>query len=322
MMKNKTIKNLLATDHNALKALHDVMHYDYNKPFNVFQIDGRFTVSKIEKMTAEKGYNPFKDTIVVLTIGGNGWRRNHLCNIKLQGGGMFDITFKFYSCHKTKIDSYITKGDFNETRKQDNITTFVICQKESDLAPKNEHKPDFANRFKVKSVSKWGYGNGGATYIGEVALIRTDDTGSIYTYNKQGNVYYRGSRPEYESIENIIDKSGYIVADKRRDLLHDAMALRAERAKAAYQATDNTAKLATLEKKIAEKKSEIVKALEAATTSEAIKAISKRLDYFHGLSDIVDTFERLTACDREKKLADNDAFTTRYNSILEKLNTI
>ena len=191
---NKTIAALLKEDRTALKAIHNTFLIDFCAPLYAFTIKGRFTVNQIIKEAAAAGYTP-NDSKIILCVSGVKYRDNDIFTAEITPGGNVEIDYKFWfytngKYGRTKIDYFMRKSDFNDYRKQDGITTFIICQKSGDLAKENPHKPDFTSRFKLADARMWGYMDSNESYYGELDLIRTDDNGTHTTYNSRGNIIY------------------------------------------------------------------------------------------------------------------------------------
>ena len=116
-----------------------------------------------------------------------------------------------------------------------------------------------------------------------------------------------------------IDKSGYLLAERRDDLRRRAAALRAEREKAAYMAADNSAEVEELRGMIEARKKEIVQQLQEATTAAELKEVETALSSWRGLGCIVSDFERFERNTAAKKYGSNEESERIYNGIKERL---
>lgn len=324
-MKNTILKELLQQEPQALSVLHNAELYDFTKDFTILKHSGRFTIAALEKEAATAGHTADNSIIMCYTTGRK-WDPDKLYMYKLTGAGKFEVEYKIwkYTTGRAycKIDDFYAKSQLNDTRKQEEgLTTYIICQKKENQATENPHPVDLANRFILKDFNKSGYK--GESYIDRVHLKRTDDTGSAYTYNDHGQIIYT-SYYKYTAIDEIIDKSGYIVNKKRDDLKRRAEALRADRAKAAYLQTDNAEIISGLEILFTETKAAIIEELKAAGTYEELKAVYKKLDTWHGLTDCRQDLDRLKENDAARKYSSIERFTTAADGIraaLEKLTT-
>ena len=323
----KALETILTKEPNAVKAIHDAYFIDFCGPLYIFKKSGKFTVNQLLKEAAAAGYIPEDSTIIVCTTDIK-YREDRIYTTQITTSrGDIDTDTRFYTYSNgrsiyTKIEYYFRKSDFNDYRKQDNIITYVICQRKANAARKNPHEVNYTSRFKVKNISYWGYSSGGPSYIGRIDLIRTDDNGTTTEYNDHGRVIWKGHTPEYTNITEIIDKSGYIVNTKRDELKRRAAALRAERAKAAYIKTDNAAIIAELENLYKKARAAIVKELSAAETVEQYQTISKKLDYFHGIADALAALERLKENDANRAYSSIEKFTAAADAIRAKFEAL
>lgn len=311
-MKNKIMKELLTMDRNAARALHEALHVDFCGQYSAYKINGKFTINQILKTAASDGYNPNNASIIVIMTGIK-YRDSDFYTVRIEDAGKIDNDFKFYSTHGTKLHELWRKGDFNDYRKEEQIKTFIICQKESDLAHMSAHNPDYTQRFKLGKVQKYrtSAGDNYNEYIGEIELTRTDDNGSRCTLGGWRNKYYFSyNRPErrFTDVSEVIDKSGYIINEKRENLKRRAEALRKERAKDAYKATDNSKKLADLKKALFDKKAYFAKALSEATTAAEVSAITDKLWKYNGLQGLFKDFESIQEHDSKKEFSSVEKF--------------
>ena len=321
-MSNNIIKNLLERDPQALKVWHNAENIDYKKPFVVLEHVGKFTINALEKEAAAAGYS-WTDSVILAYTTGAKYNENRLYMYKLTGAGTFYIEYKPWkyttgSAH-SNIDDLYAKKQLDEIRKEEGTTTYIICQKKANLSEENAHPVNLENRFILKDYLTAGYK--GESYIDRVHLRRTDDNGSGYTYNDHGQIIYT-SYYKYAAIDEVIDKSGYIVNKKSDDLKRRAAALKADREKAAYLQTDNAETIASLENLFTATKSAIIEELKQETTSEAIEAVGDKIWKYNGLGGIASDLERLKANDAARKYSSIERFTAAADEIraaLEKL---
>ena len=327
---NEIKKELLQKEPQALKALNKILNMDFCKKVDFLKIEGRYTARQIENAAAAAGHNPYNSIIAILTTGVK-YREEYIYISTLGTLGSVKTNYKtdysyivrhdYTTRSRCNIESYYNKGDFDKYRKEENITTYIVCQARENLTQENPHSVDYNNRFKVLSVQKWTRSGGGASFIGRIDLERTDDNGSRACYNDPGRVIY--SNKDYPTdILQVIDKSGYIIDSKRDELKRRANGLRAERAKAAYTATDNAAKLEELKKEIDAKKAAIIEELTNATTGAQVNSIGHKIYFYDGLGGIMSDFERLSARDASKDFSSISDFDYYYNRIREHLANI
>ena len=331
-MKNNNINlnELLKVNRCALRSLHDTLGFDFNAPYHVYKIDGKFTVRKIEKMIQADKYT-FKNAMVAVVTRrfDNYWRKD-FCLVTVDNSGV-NIDYKqcyYYSYVNSGLDilcSYVNSGldilyrksDFEEYRKNDNTETYVFCQLKVNLAEQKTKQVNYSERFKYVPY-KYGKccdGKGNSWYS-NIKLQLTEEKGTVVDYKVSNHCY--GLKTE--NLEDIIDKSGYIVCEHRRDWQYKARKLREKRVKAAFKATDNTVKINQLEKMIDQRKNELAEAFKNAVTAKEIQNVGKAIGgYFNSLYDIVDGFERLKAKDANKEYSSIEVFNNAYNGILEKM---
>ena len=120
----------------------------------------------------------------------------------------------------------------------------------------------------------------------------------------------------------MIDKSGYIVNRKRDDLKRRAAALRAERAKSAYQATSNADEIAGIRAKVEAKKAALLAELAAATTADAMKPIIDKFWKYNGIGSIFGDLERLEARDAAKEYPSVESYRRAADGIAAALENL
>ena len=323
----KALETILTKEPNAAKAIHDAYFIDFCGPLYIFKKSGKFTVNQLLKEAAAAGYIPEDSTIIVCTTDIK-YREDRIYTTQIiTSRGDIDTNTRFYTYSNgrsiyTKIEYYFRKSDFNDYRKQDNTTTYVICQRKANAARKNPHEVDYTSRFKVKNISYWGYSYGGPSYIGRIDLIRTDDNGTTTEYNDHGRIIWKGHTPEYNDITEIIDKSGYIVNTKRDELRRRAAALKADRAKAAYTKDDNSGTVKAIRAAAEAKKAAIIAELQNATTGSELNAIGHKIYFYNGLSGIFSDLERLETREANKEYTSAAAFNKACENIRAALANI
>lgn len=123
-----------------------------------------------------------------------------------------------------------------------------------------------------------------------------------------------------QSHLEIIDKSGYILPKRRGNLKLKAAALRRERAKAAYQATDNAKKVEELRAMVEQKKRELAETIMNATTSEELRKAAHEL-YFKFMWTMSE-YERFADKTARRDYVSIHAAESAYNHIKEELGKV
>ena len=132
---------------------------------------------------------------------------------------------------------------------------------------------------------------------------------------KKYGYYYSRNHDEF-------DKCGNNLTERRSELLCRAEVLRRERQRAAYLATDDTAKVQELEKKFATTKAAIISELEKATTPDEFEKVGEKIKGWHGLRWIVWHFESYKKRTADKDYPSIDAATAAYTEIVKELEAL
>lgn len=317
-MKQNAIETLLAVDNKALQDLHAACGFDFCAPFGVYQIDGRYTVKQIEKIVAEDGFDSYEDVIAVCTRNKlSDWNFDFQLVTIERGNVNIDHKTRYHDKGRG-LNHFYTKNNFNEIRKNEDAETIVFAQHKKYIKKQTEKMIDLSARFEFQNFDVYYSPSENKHYINRLHLQRTDASGQKFVYEIIGRTVYSGSFC-VESVDQIIDKSGYLLLARRDELKRRAAALRAERKKAAFVATDNTAKIEELQHLIDERQKELVKALETATTAAELKKVYDALSVFNGFISAVGNFERLKENDARKSYDGIDDFTRAYTEIYNAL---
>lgn len=288
---NENAKMLLADSRNAFRGLHLVLGMDFEAPYGIERIKGRYTANQVVKTATAGGYVP-GDLLVILTADRSrphGWNAFRLATVTAAGGVEIDYKVPWV---RDGIDNFCAKRYFEEVRKSPEAETFILWQGRQYLKKPAEKVVELVGRFDVVSAQYGSYN--GQRYVDSIELRRRDSKGEKFRREIVGRVYYAGKKYP-ATLEDVFDQSGYYVRARRKDLKRRAAALRAEREKAAFEASDNTDKVLELEKRIRARKAEILRALEAAETAEEIAAVSESLARWKGLAGVVSDFNRFRA---------------------------
>lgn len=319
-MNNKNMIALLKEAPHAAQDLHTVFGLDYNKPFEVYTHAGNFTANSIKKLIPGSVdlFGKNQPLIIILTKSARPYCDRDRYRVATMHTGVFSVNLPArlpYHYENTRLDDYITKGSFEEARKDPEGFTYIIIQRREDLQPVTDKKTDFSQRFNFKNsmeynnITRCGDGHG-ATWIGRMYLYNRDDNGSRVEYNTQG-------RPA--AINDFIDKSGYLLESKRDLLKRRANGRRAEKAAAAFKATDNRETIKALRQEAENKKTAIIDELTKATTGAQLSGIGHRIYFYDGLSGIFSALERLEKGEEEKSYSSIEAFERDAARIREKL---
>ena len=86
MKNNNRYGNLLAVNNRSLQDLHCVLGFDFCKPFDVLQINEKYTVKKIEKAALNIGHNSKTSKIALCTRDKETPWRKDFCLVTIDGG--------------------------------------------------------------------------------------------------------------------------------------------------------------------------------------------------------------------------------------------
>lgn len=322
-MKNATSeaqKALLTINPHALQGLHSLIGYNFQQPHIIARIEGRFTVNSALKTVG--GAN--RENVVALLVADHG--KSYLDRLNLvtvDSAGRIDIDHK--GGYVFGLDRICMKGRFEEIRKSDRAECFIICQS-AEHVKRPQVKPfDTSARYEYIPGKDVRCGDGrGASWLERITVRALDGSNARHEITKDGHkyhfhavVYLRPNKSRPQSSLEIIDKSGYILPERRADLLRRADQLRKERAKAAYQATDNAAKVEELRAMVEAKKAEFAAAIASATDSEALRTAAHEL-YFKFMWTMSE-FERFADKTARRDYMSIEAAENAYTAIKSKL---
>lgn len=316
-------KELLSVHPHALRGLHNIFGFDFQQPHDVLYMAGNYTVKKIEKAAAAAGYGE-ESAIVLLTRSNSrrAWNRDFSV-VEIKNGkaetDFSDAVRASFNYQLIPFDYFYCKGSFEEVRKDAGAETYVFFQKR-EYMKKPEKKPvDYSQRFHLAQVRYSWDSNMTKKYVSSLELYETTTDGKRKVEYGERSRYYAALSDRPEDAGEWIDKSGYLLRDRREDLKRRAAALRAERAKAAFMAADNSAKVEELRGMIEARKNELVQQLQQATTAEAVREVEKALGTWRGLGGIMSDFERFERNSAAKKYASIEEADRVYNGIKNAL---
>ena len=244
-------RELLKVNRGTLQDVHNVFRIDYRKPHAIIKMVMPTTRRAIRNAARDAGY-PNADAVILFrksSAHNRGWSGNNKFIIfTLSPAEYLDNPQygEFYNkMRHNSLDDAYGKNQFDELRKSafyQGETAFcscyVILQDDADRTP--EKAPDLVNSFTRYTVT------GNKTRYGETtgwtvaSLDRSERATVSICY------WYMGGKRHSEELEDVFDKSGYYVRDRRENLKKRAAALRAEREENAYKAQDVTADVAEI----------------------------------------------------------------------------
>lgn len=216
-------KELLNRNKNILKALHELYNLDFQEEITILKTTGKFTINSIKKLL---GKDDLRDTNTVVIMADIKYRENYLYVVKATESG-FCVSFPKRVYHYG-IDDFWSKGGFEEKRKDENKTVYIISQRKELEKAASEKKVDMSCRFKYVRYIGWSDGRG-RHGISQIDLIDTMHNGKQFTIKTR-------DAAASTDVNYFVDKSGYFVEDIKNELKRKALKLRREREKAAVDA--------------------------------------------------------------------------------------
>lgn len=307
----KTYFNELLTENKKIfSGLHAAFGYDFELPFHIIKIEGKYTINQILKAAGQAGWTyTIKNALfAIFTKDCNCTWNKDLSFCTLESEKTIDINHRYID----GIDRISHKGTFNDIRKKDAAITYVIIQNKKMLSvPNNKPEIDINNRYNATSVIYSG--NTRYYYRKNIHNIDLSDGNKEYKYQFQYNGYIN-------NISDVIDKSGYIVIAKKEDLKMRSAALRLDRQKAVVDAIDYSKEITELEEIITKKRTLLAAELANAITYEALEGIQKQLTWYNdGFAAAVRKFESFKASVNGKKYRNANEVNIDYANIKELL---
>lgn len=321
MNHTETTRELLKQNKGGLKQLHDIGGFDFNKPFTLSHIVGNFTIKKALSDILPYYNNPFINIIIRDRKAHEYNRRYKIITVSTDATYETSIETPYYKKASFEtFDTFWRKADFEEMRKKQTCEAFVIAQELEHTHRTPKKAIDKSKRYihQTSPYEKAGDGNGN-TYISRIKLKETDGTGEVMEYQAEGRyitAYDKERRTN--NINDIIDKSGYFIRERREDLRRMAAQIRAEKQKNIFTSCDFSAELAKTRAEAERAKIEVIEALKNATTSEQIGKVSKAMRW--ELEYIYSDVERHEEKTIKKEYASVEKYENAKSNITNKIN--
>ncbi len=312
-------KELLSENNKAFQFLHETKGFDFEKDYFITKLEGRFTFNTVKKAIGENMAGDYTAALILKPT------KKHYFNEKYyyidmdQQAGKFEpLRINNVTYWGFDIDYFITKGDFEEVRKNKTDHIYIIAQKTEYLrTEKKSNIFDYSQRFRY-IPSQWGEkcGDGhGNTYINKITLMLLDGSAKQVEYNTSAR-YYK-ERPE--TVADVIDKSGYLLLERRREWKRRAGALRAERAKAAAVAADFSEKEKAVKEAIDNAKLHLAEMALSVESDNDVKALDKAAGIFRWVIYYYNHYMKLK---EDKAFSCVAAIERSLNDIQLKINEI
>lgn len=240
-------KELLAENRDALRFLHDAMRFDFQKPHVIIRAEGRFTHNSVKKAIADHIRGEYSAALLIKRNAA-WYNAKNLYFIRV-GSARFEIEKAYHFKHSRNIDSFWGVGNFEEVRKKETEHYYIVAQANEYLTEIKQAKyHSYAERYRYTEAHEVTRSN----HISQIQLMCLDGSAERFTFKPFENRW--GVKEELPaSVWDIVDKSGYMVIERRRYLRRRAQDLRAERKAAAARAADYS----TLEKAVTDKLSTV-----------------------------------------------------------------
>ncbi len=319
---NEASKELLSINPHALQGLHYLFGYDFQSPYIIAHIQGNYTINSALK--AVGGADRDK-VVTILTREPRFYDRFNI--VQVDSAGKIEIEIK-KGWYNFNLDTLYSKKTFDEIRKNKRADTYIIAQEKKHTSEPKEKPFDTSARYEYINGKdrKAGDGNG-KSWISNITVRTLDGSNRKIELTKDGHkenysrvIYRRPDELLPQTHLEIIDKSGYLLPERRADLLRRADMLRKERAKAAYQATDNAEKVEELRAMIEQKKREFSEAIMNAANSEELRNTAHEL-YFKFMWTMSE-YERFADKTARRDYVSIHAAESAYNHIKEELEKV
>lgn len=318
------LASILNHNRKALRGLHVIAGYDFEKPFSVRRFECPVTVARILKKTGAAG--SMNDLCVSLLIHNpnSNWDRD-FHYVTVDRFGKAEIEINRASWVDFRIDYFSSKSNFEEARKNPGSVIYAIIQKKEFLHKYTPKAYDLGDRFRLVpgKETRWTDGKG-FHGVSAITVQRMDASGQNLEIRRR-KIYF-GVRVSYEnnpaSVSDFIDKSGYLLPWRRDELKWRAFARRSEKEKAAYLQTDNNGKIEEIAARIEKVKKALAEEILRAVSCDDVCKVARRLGHCKGLASVVNHFELFQKYTIEKRFSSIAASEARYQEIVKELDEL
>lgn len=272
-------KELLQRNKNIFKALHEIYNFDFESDFTIQKYTGKFTVNTISKSL---GNIDIDETNTVVVLADVKYRENYCYIVRVTKSG-FCISFP-KKCYFYGLDDFYSKGRFEDFRKEENKTYYIISQSKEFEKAASKKEVDYNSRFKYVSKIGWGDGKGNHG-ISQIDLLDTSHNGGKFTIHTQ----HPASSTD---VNYFVDKSGYIVEGKKEELKRKARALKREREKANVDSVNFDKELKEIKKTLEHYKNKYMGLFANCNNYDSICQFESKLLDFRWVLLSVERFEK------------------------------
>lgn len=226
----------------AMKALHNVFGIDWKKPAAVVRFDAPPTKAAVLK-AAEEIQIPAPAVVLYHRTKWSDYDKTRFYAFTVSESGVDNPKIPYQENAGSALNDTWAKKHFDEWRKdpREASTVYAVYQAKRDRsAPEKIGKPNEYTRYTITATEAGFYNHGPKAY-----KLRPIDQ-SKNTAAATINYYPRDGKEQHDQPEDILDRSGYYVRDRRENLKRRAAALKAEREKTAYNAQETAADAETV----------------------------------------------------------------------------
>lgn len=256
-------KELLKQEKNTLKVLNGLFGYDFQKEYNLYKHDGKFTINSLIK---KYDLDLINDKVILLIKSGARYSADYIYLVEVTSDKKINIDFRTFDSgiESNKLSTFYAKHQFEDARKNDNTFIYIVSQNKNNLGKKFS-KPviDYSKRYILNSVNSCcnkniNYKDYENKSINSIYIVDSTIKNNYYNQIEYKYSYYSMSS-NIIGLHNAIDKSGYLVSKKRESLKIDAKILKTKRNKEKFLAGDYSKKIESINNIINELKGKIVK---------------------------------------------------------------
>jgi hypothetical protein len=322
---NEVKKEVLNYDKKALQVLHGLYGYDFQKEYNLYKHEGKFTINSLVK---KYDLDLINNKVVLLIKSGARYSMDCIYLVEVISDKKINIDFRIFDSgvDDNKLSTFYAKHQFEDARKNDNTLIYIVSQNKNNLGEKFS-KPalDYSKRYTLNSVNSccnknFSYKDYENKVIDSIYIVDSTIKNNYYNQIEYKYNYY-SMRSNIIGLHNAIDKSGYIVSKKRENLKIDAKILKTKRDKEKFLAGDYSKKMESIDNITNELKGKIVKVF---NNNDLSYELMLKMDY-KIMSDIKWLLHDITIFKNginKKEFLSIDVVDNSYKKILDKYKEI
>lgn len=305
------LKEALKDDKHLMQALHETCRFDFCKPYVATKIYGKYTENKIRKIMSEtlvdgKPITNVDHKIIILTKDESRCYYDTWHLVEILGTRIkidTNCRGRYFSLH-----NFYTQSRFHEVRKSDTCQTIIIAQHYSNLCSLKTHTYDMYRRMDLLEVNRHRTWDTDKEYIGSLVVRgENGDKETLYTHS------------EPKTLDEVIDKSGYLLEVRHTAMRQRLKESKAKAAKSVVDSTDYSEHLATLTTLVDAKKLVLTETFKNCKTHAEYKKFEEAFAYYGGFMNILENYEEYRKDVLEKRFRSVEEETNRYNSLMNKL---